>query len=166
MTSTQRRPIGASIRLSAAVLVGIVSGGLVVLVGVRPELGILAGVVAMHATFVVAGWCVLWPMDAAGTRANARRQDLRPAVEELLVVGISLCGLLGIAMLLVLNRSGTDGQVGAAVGLLGVFLAWASLHLMYAARYAYLYYDIGSDGSGIDFNDDQPPAYRDFFYFS
>lgn len=43
-------------------------------------------------------------------------------------------------------------------------MAWAALHLMYAARYAYLYYQ-GSAG-GIDFNSEDPPAYRDFFYFS
>jgi uncharacterized membrane protein len=35
---------------------------------------------------------------------------------------------------------------------------------MYAARYAYLYY--GPPQGGIDFNSDDPPAYRDFLYFS
>ena len=47
--------------------------------------------------------------------------------------------------------------------LCGVFLAWAALHLMYATRYAYVYYEANG---GIDFNTDDPPAYRDFFYFS
>ena len=35
---------------------------------------------------------------------------------------------------------------------------------MYAARYAYLYYT--PSAGGIDFNSDDPPAFRDFFYFS
>ena len=38
------------------------------------------------------------------------------------------------------------------------------LHLTYAARYAYLYY--GDPVGGIDFNSSDPPAYRDFCYFS
>ena len=79
------------------------------------------------------------------------------------MVAISLCGLLGIVMLLVVGHS-AQGRVAAAIALVGVFLAWASLHLMYAARYAHLYYS-GTAG-GIDFNTDEAPAYRDFFYFS
>ena len=58
----------------------------------------------------------------------------------------------------------------AALALAGVFLAWAALHLMYASRYAFLYYVKTEDGEsstgGIDFNSDQPPTYRDFLYFS
>ena len=45
------------------------------------------------------------------------------------------------------------------------FLSWAALHLMYAARYAHLYY-AGEKPGGIDFNAQAPPAFRDFFYFS
>ena len=43
-------------------------------------------------------------------------------------------------------------------------MSWAGLHLMYAARYAYLFYSEAP--GGIDFNADDPPAYRDFLYFS
>ena len=32
------------------------------------------------------GWLVLWPMDSAATHRNARREDFRPVVEELVVV--------------------------------------------------------------------------------
>jgi uncharacterized protein DUF1345 len=47
----------------------------------------------------------------------------------------------------------------------GDLLAWAGLHLTYAARYAYLHCTLSA--GGIDFNDpDYHPAFRDFFYFS
>lgn len=36
---------------------------------------------------------------------------------------------------------------------------------MYTARYARLYY-LDAGAGGIDFNQQDPPAYRDFFYFS
>ena len=47
---------------------------------------------------------------------------------------------------------------------MGGAAVWAGLHLTYATRYAHLYY--GTPEGGIDFNSDDPPAYRDFFYFS
>lgn len=49
-------------------------------------------------------------------------------------------------------------------------MAWPALHLMYASRYASLYYlktggETASSG-GIDFNSGEPPDHRDFLYLS
>ncbi|MYW90856.1 DUF1345 domain-containing protein [Amycolatopsis rubida] len=130
--------------------------------GAGAALGILAGIAGAAAVFVASGWLALWPMAAELTRRYARREDLRPALEELIVVAAALCGLTGIVVLLVSGQSA--GPVAAAVALGGVFFVWAALHLMYATRYADLYYAASS--AGIDFNSGDPPAYRDFFYFS
>jgi uncharacterized membrane protein len=43
-------------------------------------------------------------------------------------------------------------------------MLWAGLHLMYATRYAHLYY--GAPEGGINFNSPDHPTYRDFLYFS
>ncbi|MEV6056007.1 DUF1345 domain-containing protein [Streptomyces sp. NPDC052107] len=155
-------PLSAVPRLAGAVVVG---GAVGAVVGVTagPPLGILSGAAVTGVVFVVAGWLVLWPMDATATHRNARREDLRPVAEELVVVAVSLGGLVGIVLLLLLNGSRT-GHAAAVTALVGVFLAWAALHLMYATRYAHLYYD--ASPGGIDFNSDQPPTYRDFLYFS
>ncbi|WP_432105364.1 DUF1345 domain-containing protein [Streptomyces sp. bgisy091] len=159
-------PLGAVPRLARAVALGVVVGAAVG-VPTRVELGLLAGVAASQLAFVVAGWAVLWPMDAAATHRNARREDFRPVVEELVVVAVALCGLLAIVLLLLLGDEDT-GHAGAATALCGVFMAWAALHLMYATRYAYVYYDGEAEGGGggIDFNSRLAPAYLDFFYFS
>lgn len=122
-------------------------------------LGTLAGIAAMETVFVISGWIVMWPMDAATTHHNVRREDFRPVTEELAVIVAALCGPAGIVVL----RLGKSDATHAAAALGGVFMAWAALHLMYATRYAYLYY-VKSAG-GIDFNSDRPPAYRDFLYF-
>ncbi len=140
-------PLDAVPRLAGAVALGAVVG---------------VTIAATQLAFVLAGWIVLWPMDARATHRNARREDLRPLLEELVVVAVAGCGLLAIVLLLLIGRSDT-GHLGAATALFGVFMAWAALHLMYATRYAYVYY---AAQGGIDFNSDQPPAYRDFFYFS
>lgn len=155
-------PLSAVPRLAAAGAAGAVIGSVVGVLTKAP-LGILAGIAAAETLFVVAGWIVLWPMDAATTHRNVRREEFRPVTEELVVVGAAVCGLVGIVVLLLLGDSGM-GHAAAATALGGVFVAWAALHLMYATRYAYLYYL--SPAGGIDFNSEAPPAYSDFLYFS
>ncbi|WP_284742323.1 DUF1345 domain-containing protein [Amycolatopsis sp. RTGN1] len=152
----------AVFRLAGAAGLGTLAG-LAVGALMDPAMGTLAGIAVTATIFVVAGWIELWPMDAAATHRNARREVFRPAIEELVVVGAALSGLTGIVVLLVFDDSATSGAA-AATALGGVFMAWAGLHLMYATRYADLYYT--APAGGIDFNSDESPAYRDFFYFS
>ncbi|MEU3660924.1 DUF1345 domain-containing protein [Streptomyces sp. NPDC032940] len=154
-------PLDAVPRLSGALAVGAVVGVAVGL-GTGAVLGALAGITATELVFSLAGWLVLWSMDASATRRNARREDFRPHTDELVVVVVALCGLVAIVLLLLLGTSDA-GRAAAAVALCGVFMAWATVHLMYATRYAYVYY---ATHGGIDFNSDDPPSYRDFLYFS
>ncbi|MGW6354361.1 DUF1345 domain-containing protein [Streptomyces sp. NPDC055092] len=154
-------PLSAVPRLGISVVAGAVVGAIVGVTN-NAALGVLSGIAATELVFVVAGWAVLWPMDATATRANVRREDFQPVTDELVIVGVALCGLVATVLLLLLGKS-ASGHAAAAVALGGVFMAWAALHLMYATRYAYLYYQ-GS--GGIDFNNDDPPAYSDFLYFS
>lgn len=155
-------PQSAVIRLAGSVAVGAAIGTGVGALSDAP-LGVLAGITATGAIFVAAGWMLLWPMNADATEKHAGREEFRPAVEELAVVGAALLALVSVVVLLVQRHSDTDAAA-AATALGGVFMAWAGLHLMYAARYAYLYYT--PPKGGIDFNSDAPPAFRDFFYFS
>ena len=164
MSSEARLPVPALARLFAAMVLGAVVG---VSTGLTAgaALGILLGVTTCLGSFVVTGWLVLWRLDAATTQLNAAREDFNPVTEEVVVVGVSLLGLVGIAVLLVVGDSGNDRLAGV-LALCGVFTAWGSLHLMYAARYAHLYY-VTCGGAGIDFNEEAfAPAFGDFFYFS
>jgi uncharacterized membrane protein len=154
-------PLSAVPRLGVSVVAGAVVGAIVAVTN-NAALGVLSGIAATELVFVLAGWAVLWPMDAKATRANVRREDFQPITDELVIVGVALCGLVATVLLLLLGKS-ESGHAAAAVALGGVFMAWAALHLMYATRYAYLYY---TASGGIDFNNDDPPAYRDFLYFS
>jgi len=52
----------------------------------------------------------------------------------------------------------------AATALVTVAASWVLVHVLFTLRYAALYYLAG--GSGIDFNQDEPPAYRDFAYLA
>ncbi|MFC6707310.1 DUF1345 domain-containing protein [Flexivirga alba] len=148
-------------RLVATAVVGVVVGAAVALSNI--PFGVLCGIAAMATTFVVSGALALWPMDATATRQHARRESLPPLVEELAIVATASGALIGIVVLLTLGHS-HSGHAAAALGLLGAFMTWAMLHLMYTARYALLYYT--EPVGGIDFNDEEAPSYRDFFYFS
>lgn len=149
-------------RLVAAAALGIVTGVIVGLLASIP-LGVLCGIGTMAGAFVVFGVMVLWPMSSENTRAHCQREDFRPFVDEVVIVAAALASIVGIVVLLLLGQS-SSRQVAAALGLFGVFMTWGMLHLMYAARYAHLYYS--APVGGIDFNSDEAPAYRDFFYFS
>ena len=155
-------PPAAVTRLVAA---GVLGGLIGVVVGVLTGalLGVLAAIAGSATIFVVAGWVVLWPMDAAATHRTVQRQDFRPVAQEIVIVAAAVGGLVGIVALLLLSGSGS-GPTAAAIAPGGVFMVWAALHLMYATRYAHLYYTDGT--GGIDFNSDDPPTYRDFLYFS
>jgi uncharacterized membrane protein len=161
-----RMPISAVPRLVGAILAGVIVATIVGLV-MNPAAAALAGIAGGGAAFVVVSWVVLWPMDAERTRHTVRREDFRPVVEELAVNSAALFALAGVVSLII--GGSAQGKGSALVALIGVFLSWAALHLMYATRYAFLYY-AGPDGTGagggIDFNSSVPPAYRDFFYFS
>jgi uncharacterized membrane protein len=159
---TARLPDSAHGRLAWSIAGGIVIAVVVAALS-HPMWGVLCGITATAATFVLTGWRALWPMDAESTSRHARRDEFEPRLEEVVVVGWALAGLIAVALLLTLGKTDERSLV-ALLALIGVAMSWAGLHLMYAARYAYLFY---SDAPrGIDFNGDEPPAYRDFLYFS
>ncbi len=171
MSSSPGDPAGAPIRrvsssaparLGVSVVLGVIAL-LPISLLIHPLVGLLSGIVVMGAVFVLAGIVALWPMTADSTRRHARREDYRPHLEEVLVAVAALGSLVVIVVLLAIGNSNTR-TAAAAIGLVGVFLAWAMLHLMYAARYAYIYY--AEPTGGINFNNDEHPSYRDFLYFS
>ena len=155
-------PVTAPPRLLAALVAGGAAG---VAAGLAdPAIGVIVGVASAATVFVVLGWLALWPMDAATTRSHVQREEFRPLVDELIVVGAALCGLGAIGSLVIAGGPAA-GSAPGALAVLGVFMTWAALHLMYAVRYAFTYYAT-DEGKPIDFNSDEPPTFRDFFYFS
>ncbi|SEF18924.1 DUF1345 domain-containing protein [Jiangella alba] len=162
MAQRSRLPVTAVARLVGSLAGGVLAGALVTW-WADATVGALAGIAVAAGVFVVAGWATLWSLDPAATRASVRREELRPLVDELVVVAAALCGLAAVVVLLVVGES-SAGAGPAAAALAAVLLSWGALHLMYATRYAFLYYS--SPDGGIDFNAPDPPCYRDFLYFS
>jgi uncharacterized membrane protein len=161
------------VRLVLSVIVGILIGLLTALAAtVTVGLAVLVGITATGVVFVGAGLLVLWPMDGYATRRSARSEVLRPLADELVVAVAALIGLVGAILPQLLSRT-AEGLPAAICAVAAVFLCWAGLHLMYATRYADVYYD-EERGGGISFRLDQDPdreagegpCYRDFLYLS
>jgi hypothetical protein len=97
-------PLAAVTRLVGSVVLGALIG---MVVGFLADalLGVLAAIAGAAAIFVVSGWIVLWPMDAAATRRTVQREDFRPVADEIFIVSAALGGLVGIVVLLLLSGS-------------------------------------------------------------
>jgi hypothetical protein len=126
--------VSAGTRLVTSFVVGVAAAWVLTVLATW-RVGLLVGWMAAAALFVAWMWLTIWRMDAAAAL--------------LLLGGASIAG-------------GRPTQ--AALSLASVVLAWATVHTMYTARYARMYY-VGAVG-GIDFNVDEPPRYSDFAYFA
>lgn len=147
-------------------LAGLVAGA-VVAPFLPWQAGALIGWDAAASVFMVWVWWQIGPLDAAATRALARREDTGAAVSDLVVLGAGLACLVGIGLALLRAGHAHGGAKAAliALGVLSVVLSWASVHTVYTLRYARLFYG-DTPGAGVDFHDPTPPTYHDFAYLS
>jgi uncharacterized membrane protein len=113
---------------------------------------------------VAAVWLRIFRMDAAETMAHARAEDFSRTTSDLVVLAASVASLVAIGYTLL--EAGKDHGVDKALLMLlavtVVALSWATVHTLYTVRYGDLYY--GDPIGGIDFNENEPPDYRDFAY--
>lgn len=146
-------------------VLGIVAG-----VITAPVLGIavalLVGWSAFAAVLVIWVLVVTWPMDHTRTRTHASAEDPGHRVGRLIAIIGSMMSLAAVGIVLV--QSHQSGQARtlllACIVLASVVASWFLIQVGYMLRYARMYYS--SPEGGIDFNDDEPPQYSDFAYFS
>ena len=160
------RFVPAGARVVAGVVVGAVTAAVTAPFAAW-QVSALLGWSAAALTFVVLAWSVMLPADAARTRDVAMRLDESRLGADLMVLVAAVASLVGVGFIL-LKASSEHGAALAlltGLGVLSVLLAWTVVHTIYTLRYADLYYT-DEIGSGIDFNDDDKPDYRDFAYLA
>jgi uncharacterized membrane protein len=163
-TETPGRRRLAAIRLGVAALVGVVTGTAVGL-GVELRYAPVAGWIAAAAVYLVWIWTSVGRMTPTRTAAHATREDPTQPAAEGLMVAASVASLAGVGYLLMAgSANGREADVAAAAGFGSVVAAWLIVHTVFALRYARLYY-LDPRG-GIDFNQDEEPAYVDFAYLA
>ena len=142
--------------------VGVLVGAVVALLG-APELWpVVAWSVA--ATVVLTWvWRISWPHDAYGTERLAEEESRSRSTDAgvLIAAVVSLCAVV-LALVLSSNQQDAVGTAAVVLSIVAVILSWCVVNSVFALKYARLYY-VDEDG-GIDFKQEEPPAYSDFAY--
>lgn len=157
----------AGVRLAISAAVGAAVAALIALVGPW-QIAPLVGWDAASLVFLGWMWRSLVPADAQTTsRLAARENSSRPLADIALLLA-SVASLGGVAAVLVESKA-KGGSVSPAtaitIAITTIVLSWLVVHTVYTLRYAKLFY-VDGQGSGIDFNQRQPPCYLDFAYLA
>lgn len=127
-----------------------------------PEVAVLVGWAVAAFGLMLWVWRISWPRDPEGTKRLAEEEGWT-RVTDTVVLGAAVASLAAVVEALV--RSGTRDAVGVlsvVLGVLVVIVSWALVNTVFALKYARCYYS-GGDG-GIEFHQEEPPAYSDFAY--
>lgn len=151
---------------------GIVSAAAGTVAGIltMPALGVAGGLLAGWAVLAVTSvtWILvlIWPMDAAQTRAHATAEDPGRGVARLIALAGSVVSLGAVVVVLLETRDADRilSFVLAGIAVVAVAASWALIQADYLLRYAHAYY--AEPVGGISFNQDEDPTYTDFAYFS
>jgi uncharacterized membrane protein len=150
-------------RLLLCLAAGFVAAGAVGVL-VSPELSVLVGWTVAATGVLVWVWRLSWHQDHEGTKRLAEEEG-RSHVTDTVVLIAAVASLAAVVVALV--RSVSQDAVTVAVVILSVIvvtLSWALVNTVFALKYARMYYD-GEEG-GIDFRQQDPPAYTDFAYLA
>jgi uncharacterized membrane protein len=111
-------------------------------------------------------WLAIWPMSPAETVAKARSEDPNRPTSDILMLSASVAsiGAVGIVLVGAHAAGGVAAEMLAALGLISVAVSWLTVHTIFTLKYAVLYYE-GREG-GVNFNQDEPPCFRDFAYLA
>ena len=160
-----RRLDMVGVRTSLGAAAGLV-GGVIASLFITWQAAVLVGWVVAATTNLLWTWLTVAPLDAKATRVHANVEDPSQGLSEALVIAAAVALLAAVGLLLVRagQAHGTTKAYLIAVGILAVVASWTTAHTVFTLRYARSYYR-GHVG-GIDFNEDDPPAYLDFAYLA
>ena len=159
------RPASSGLRVTCAMFGGTVVGVIASLFTLATA-SILVGWDVAVVIYLVWVWGSVWRLDPGVTARLAKLEDPSTAVAELVVVaaGTAMLGAVGFALVKAGQAAGGMKVYLVALGLLSVVLSWTVVHTVFMLRYARAYYS--EPAGGIEFNEEEPPTYTDFAYFS
>ena len=172
MTTVKRRRFGGHIRPSSdglrvgyALLAGAITASVAWLA--MPVVGsVLLGWDVAVVLYLAWTWTTVWRLNPADTAHLAKREDPSTPVSELVILAAGTAALAAVGFALVKAGQASGGLKAylVSIGLVSVVLSWTVVHTVFALRYARAYYS--EPAGGIAFNEDEPPNYVDFAYYS
>ena len=160
-----KRPRHAIGRFVVMLVLGAVTATVTAIIG-HGQYAPTTGWAVAAITYSVWTWSVIARLDPAQTKQHASREEPARAVTDALIVILSMASLFAVGFVLVHanSQTGTTRIVLAGLALASVVLSWIMLHTLFTLRYARQFY--GNGGSGVNFNQKEPPQYSDFAYLS
>ena len=112
-------------------------------------------------------WRISWPQDARGTKRLAEEEsETRSTDVWLLAAAVASLGVVVVALVQSSSHRNAVAVASVILSVLSVALSWALVNTVYAFKFARLYYYDEPDTAGIDFKQEEPPAYSDFAYLA
>ena len=152
-------------RAAISMGIGAIAGLVPALLG-EPSLSPLTGWIAAATLALLWVWRISWPQEAEGTKRLAQAESRSHSTDLPVLIG-SATSIGGVLLALRQSDGSQNHSVGVALAILSVvaaLLAWALVNTVFALKYARHYYL--NDDSGIDFKQEQAPAYSDFAYLA
>ena len=160
-----RRRDFVGVRTGIAGATGLLAGA-VVSFFIDWQAAVLVGWVIAATVNLVWIWLTIGRLGAEATKDHANIEDPSQQLSEVLVIvaGVALLAAVGLLLVRAGQVHGSTKAYLITVGVLSVIVSWATIHTVFTLRYTRTYYrnEIG----GIDFNEEDPPAYLDFAYLS
>jgi uncharacterized membrane protein len=155
----------ATMRVAASAALGVLASVIVLLLG-GDYLAPLTGWDLGAGVYLVWIWAVIWWLDPHETALHAKRDDPSRVVADAILLTASVVSLVAVGIVLIKagHSHGTTKNLLVTVGIVSVVIAWSVVHTVFTLRYTRLYYT--GQGSGVNFNESEPPRYTDFAYLS
>ena len=159
-----RETVTAGQRLLVLAVLGFVAT-VVAFVFAPWQVALLIGWDVSAAAFLLTVWVTLHSLDASETQRVSTIEDNSRVLTHLFLVSAAVASLVGAGFALAKanDSDGVTRDVLGAFGVLTVIVSWATVHAVFALRYAHEYYT--PPVGGIDFKYDvEDPDYHDFAY--
>ena len=165
MTTSHRvsRPLDTPVwvRLAVAAVIGTLVG--VLMPWTSGPAAILGGWAGAGLLYVLWTMVVVVPMGPEETFEHALREEPTRVAGHTIVLLAGIASLAGVVV--VLLDGGLKGSpVTSAAVLTAIVASWATMHTIFAMRYARMYWT--APVGGIDFHQPEAPRYTNFTYIS
>jgi uncharacterized membrane protein len=124
------------------------------------------GFVVAALAYLIPLWLRIGPMSPSDTEKHAVREDPTRYGADVTLLVASAASLVAVGLVLVSasRTSGAGRVLQVALAIATVLLAWFVTHTVYMLRYATIFHT--EHNKGVDFNQKEPPRYRDFAYLA
>jgi uncharacterized membrane protein len=124
------------------------------------------GFIVAALTYLIPIWVRVGRLGPSDTARHAMREDPTRYGADLALLVASAASLGAVALVLVSasSTSGAGRALRVALAIATVLLAWIVTHTVYMLRYATIFHT--AHNKGVDFNQEEPPRYRDFAYLA